>query len=132
MEVYTDSNFVKIDTLRHDMNIYSIEGNAKNEIEALPHQVFCFSKNRNVKNLLLKIENHEFDVSTYMLRDQFAVLKLYMNANVANNNRSLVIKNGDAIYILASCTNCHKIEVIPLAVVVYSTGYEYLNDYIFK
>lgn len=104
-------------------------------ISALPHQIFCFKKTKRVEDILLEIGNKEFNVNIRMLQSEFAVLRVFMNADAVNNNTSLMIKNGDVIYKLSNCTKCHKIEIIPLLIIADSdrrptTGYKFLNDYI--
>lgn len=135
IEVYADTGFTKLDTASHSIGIYSIKGNKKKAISALPHQIFSFKKTKRVEDILLAIGDKEFNVSIRMLQSEFAILKVYMNGDAVNNDTSLVIKNGDVIYKLSNCTNCHKIEIIPLSIITDSdgrptTGYKVLNDYI--
>lgn len=137
LEVYADSSFIKLDTTKHSVDFYSFKRNIKQEIKALPKQIFCLRKNQNAKSLLLKIDTREFSISVKRVQSKFAVLKIYINVNAVDNKADLLIKNGDVIYKLASCTECHKIEVIKLPIIVGSdgsptTGYKVLNDYILK
>ena len=137
VEVYADSNFIKLDTARHSIGVYSIRKNKKKEIRALPQQIFCFGRNKNVEKILLEIDGKRFNINVKKIESKFAILKVYINVDAVNNNADLMIKNGDVIYKLARCTKCHKIEILLLPIVVDSdgnptTGYKVLNDYIFK
>ncbi len=136
LEIYADSSFINLDTTNHSVGFYSFKKNKKQEIKALPKQIFCLRKNQNAESLLLKIDTKEFNINVKRVQGKFAVLKIYINANAVNNKTDFLIKNGDVIYKLASCTECHKIEVIKLPVIVSNgsptTGYKVLNDYILK
>jgi hypothetical protein len=137
LEIYTDSSFISLDTIKHSVDFYLLKRNTKQEIKALPEQIFSLRKIPKIKSLLLKIDNREFSISVKRVQSKFAVLKIYINGNVVDNRADLRIKNGDVIYKLASCTECHKIEVIQLPIIVGSdgsptTGYKGLNDYLFK
>jgi hypothetical protein len=137
VEVYTDSGFIKLDTAKQSIGVYSLKKNKKKEIRSLPEQIFCFGKSKSAENILLEIDNKDFNISTKKVQSKFAVLKVYINADAVNNNTDLVIKSGDVIYKLENCTKCHKIEVLQLPIIVGSdgsptTGYKVLNDYILK
>lgn len=137
VEVYTDGRFKNIDTAKHRINIYSIKGNKKEEVSELPNQIFHFKKIKRRENFLFEIDNKVLDINIKMLRSELAVLKVYINSKAINNNVYLVIKNGDAICELGSCTQCHRIELIPLAVIIdrdrkVTTEYKVLDDFLFN
>ena len=136
IEVYADSSFMKLDTLKHNVGVYSIK-KKKEVITPLPQQIFCLQKNKGVKNIVVKINNREFDISTAKVRSKFAVLKIYINENLINNTANLLVKSGDVIYKLTSCTECHKIELTQLSIIINSDGspttrYKVLDDYLLK
>lgn len=137
VEVYVDSGFIKLDTAKHSMGVYLLKKSKKKKIKSLPQQIFCFGKSKSTENILLEIDNKDFNISAKKVQSKFAVLKVYINADAVNNNTDLVVKSGDVIYKLANCTKCHKIEVFQLPIIVASdgsptTGYKVLNDYILK
>lgn len=138
VEIYSDSSFVKLDTItQHSIKVYKVSKTKKREIAVLPQQVFYSKNSKAIGNILLKVDEREFSIKTKKLRNKFAVLKVYINDNVNSNVTDLSIKSGDVIYKLSSCTECHRIQMIQLSVVANSnnnltTGYKRLDDYIFK
>lgn len=138
VEIYSDSSFVKLDTtIKHSIKLYALKKNTKREITALPQQVFYSSKSKKNEEILLKVDEKEFNINTKKLRNKFAVLKVYINENASSNNANLLIKKGDVIYKLATCNECHTIEIIQPSIIADSnnnltTGYKRLDDYIFK